>query len=83
MAREMKARNCALRANIAQCLRLSIRAVRPEAGPCLGLSRLHVEHQATTISTIFNHTRELWQGKSSCFFSAFNIMQYDFKTHGS
>ena len=27
---EMKARNCALRANIAQCLRLSIRAVRPE-----------------------------------------------------
>jgi hypothetical protein len=31
---EIKARSGALRANIAQCLRLYIRAARPEAGPC-------------------------------------------------
>ena len=54
---EMKARNCALRANIAQFPRFPIRMVRPEVGPYLGLSRLYVEHQSTTISTIFNHTQ--------------------------
>jgi hypothetical protein len=52
---EIKARSCALRANIAQFPLLSIRAVRPEVGPYLGLSRLHVEHQSTIISTIFNY----------------------------
>jgi hypothetical protein len=46
---EIKARNCALRANIAQFPHLSVRAVRPEVGPYLGLSRLYVEHQSTAI----------------------------------
>jgi hypothetical protein len=54
---EIKARSCALRANIAQFPRFPIRAVRPEVGPYLGLSRLYVENQSTIISTIFNHTR--------------------------
>jgi hypothetical protein len=57
---EIKARSCALRANIAQCPRFSIRAVRPEVGPYLGLSRLYVEHQSTTISTIAKQSQREW-----------------------